>query len=295
MLAMPARRASHPSPTTRKGALVTLLLTECSTAGVVIAADSAITKIDAKGRIVEVDQPGWLKVLKAPKVRAAVGYWGMIGKIYGGRFDEWLKKVIEQATYSDLPSLAAALADSLNKACKHQPLADDGCAGVHVAGFHTWDDGERRPFFFHVHNGPGQFQIRHVGQPLPPPWGQNLIEVRRQWVGGPRTLFQPHQDFPSENASLDENTRTLTRRYMTRNGDFFYYSVVWEALERSFNYLNLIPNFSIPRNDTLGARRGLLHAALETTVRIYRCSNQSNIVGGKVVSVAIGQDGYLPD
>ena len=274
---------------------MTLLLTECSTAGVVMAADSAITKIDTKGRIVEVDQPGWLKVLKAPKVRAVVGYWGFIGQIHPGRFDEWLSKAIEQATYSDLPSLATALADTLNKACRHKPLPDDYCAGVHVAGFHPWNDGQLRPFFFHVHNGPGQFVIQHETQLLPPPFGQNLIEVRRQWVSGPRTLFNRHQDFPFENTSLEENIRRLQRRYLTRNGDFFYYSVVWDALERSFNYFNLIPNFSIPRNDTLGPRRGLLHAALETTVRVYRCSNQSKIIGGKVVSVATGPDGYLPD
>jgi hypothetical protein len=84
---------------------MTLLITECSTAGVVMAADSAIATMDAKGRIVEVNHPGWLKVLKAPKARAAVGYWGIIGKIHHGRFDEWLNKAIEQATYSDLLKL----------------------------------------------------------------------------------------------------------------------------------------------------------------------------------------------
>jgi hypothetical protein len=235
------------------------------------------------------------KGLKARNARAAVGYWGFIGKIHRGRFDEWLNKELEQATYSDLPSLATALADILNKACRHRPLGDGESAGLHVAGYHTWDDGEWRPFFFHVHNGPGQFEIHHVTQPLPLPFGQNLVEVRRRWVAGPRTLFEAHQDFPSKNASLEENISTLKRRPLTRNGDFFYYSILWEALERAFNYLDLIPNLSIPRNDSLGPRRGLLHAALETTVRVYRCSNQSKIVGGKVVSVAIGPDGYLPD
>jgi hypothetical protein len=187
---------------------MTLLLTECSMAGVVMAADSAVTRIDAEGRIIEVDRTGWKKVLKARKARAAVGYWGFIGKIHRGRFDEWLNKELEQATYSDLPSLATALADILNKACRHRPLGDGESAGLHVAGYHTWDDGEWRPFFFHVHNGPGQFEIHHVTQPLPLPFGQNLVEVRRRWVAGPRTLFEAHQDFPSKNASLEENIST---------------------------------------------------------------------------------------
>jgi hypothetical protein len=270
---------------------MTLLLTECSPAGVVMAADSAITKIDGRGRIREVDQPGWLKVLKAPSVSAAVGYWGFIGRIYRGRFDEWLNKEINRAAYSDLPSLAAALADSLNTACGSKPLADNECAGLHVAGFHSWRDEERRPFFFHIHNGPGYVQTEHVIQSLPQ--GDRLIEVRPRLVAGPRTLFEVHQDFPSRSASLEENLNMLRYGYTTRNGDFFYYSVVWDALQRSFNYLNLIPHFSIPRDDSLGARRGLLIAALETTVRVYRCSNQSPIVGGKVVSVAIDRNGSL--
>jgi hypothetical protein len=63
---------------------MTLLLTECSTFGVAMAADSAITKIDANGSIVEVDQTEWRKVLRAPKIIAAVGYWGFVGKIHHG-------------------------------------------------------------------------------------------------------------------------------------------------------------------------------------------------------------------
>jgi hypothetical protein len=57
---------------------VTLLLTECPASGVAMAADSAVTKIDSKGRAVEVDQSQWRKVLRAPKIIAAVGYWGFI-------------------------------------------------------------------------------------------------------------------------------------------------------------------------------------------------------------------------
>lgn len=271
---------------------MTLLLTECSPAGIVMASDSAITKIDPKGRIVEIDQQGWLKVLKAPKARAAVGYWGFIGKIHRGRFDVWLTKAINQATYSDVLSLGACLADALNKACGNRPLDDDQCAGFHIAGFHPWSDGQRRPFFLHVHNGPGHIEIEHVTEQLPQ--GRRLLEIRPRLVAGPRSLFEPHQDFPSTSETLGVNLDALNRGYTTRNGDFFYYSVVWEALQQSFNYLNLIRGFSIPSNPTsLGARRGLLVAALETTIRVYRCSNKSRVIAGKVTSQAIGPNGYL--
>lgn len=200
--------------------------------------------------------------------------------------------MIDQAAYSDVVSLAARCAEALNKACGNRALEDDQCAGLHVAGFHPWTDGQRRPFFLHVHNGPGYVAIEHVTQQLPQ--GSRLLEVRPRLVAGRRTLFEPHQDFPSPNATFEENVDLLQRGYTTRNGDFFYYSVVWEALERSFNYLNLIPGFSIPRDPaSLGARRGLLVAALETTIRVYRCSNRSRTIAGKVTSEAITANGYL--
>jgi hypothetical protein len=245
---------------------MTLLLTECSIAGIVMAADSATTMIDGKGRSAKSISLDGLKVLRAPKVCAAVGYWGFVGKIFRGRFDDWVRRQIDHAMYSDLPSLAIALAEALNTACRNRPLADNECAGLHIAGFHNWEDGERRPFFFRVHNGPGYVQTEHLVQPLQQ--GERLIEVRPRLIAGPRTLFEPHQDFPPLNSSLQENLELLRVVYTTRNGDLFYYSGVWDALQRSFNYLNLIPNFSIPRNDSLEARRGLLIAALETTVRV---------------------------
>jgi hypothetical protein len=195
-------------------------------------------------------------------------------------------------SYSDVPGLANVIAEALNRASGNKPLAQNECVGVHVAGFHSWPDGTTRPVFFHVHNGPGHIEVDHLSQPLPQ--GERLVEVRPRLVAGPREMFQPHLDFPSSQVSLSDNLRALHQGYTTKNGDFFYYSVVWDALDRSFNYLNLIPGFSIPRDPkSLGARRGLLVAALETTIRVYRCSNQSNIVGGKVTALAIGPNGYL--
>jgi hypothetical protein len=113
-------------------------------------------------------------------------------------------------------------------------------------------------------------------------------------VSGARTLFEAHQDFPDSQKSLEQNLNILEHHYhLTRNGAFYHYSVIWKALENSFAYLNLIPGFAIPRNDSLGARRALLIAALETTIRLYKLSNQSRIVGGSVNTVAIREDSYF--
>jgi hypothetical protein len=209
--------------------------------GVVMAADSAITKIDGQGRIREIDQQGWLKVLKVPKVQAAVGYWGFIGRIHSGRFDDWLNRSIEQTTYSDLPSLAASVAGILNKALHNKPLANNECAGVHIAGFHAWDDGERRPFLFHVHNGHGHVDIEYVTEALPQ--GARLMAVRTRPVTDPRTLFEAHQDFPLRNIPLEQNLALLKQGYTTRNGDFFITLSFGEHFNNPLTTLTSFPIF----------------------------------------------------
>lgn len=270
---------------------MTLLLTECSDAGVVMAADSAISRVDSAGRITSIDHQTWVKVLKAQRIKALVGYWGLIGRIHSRRFDEWLTQRLAALQYSDLPSLATALSDDINAKCGNRPLTDDACAGLHVAGYHEWQDGVRRPYFFHVNNGPGHYEVGH--RTVNTSQGPALILVNPVWKGGPRSLFAPQLDFPNPNATLQDNLAALQAGHLTRNGDFFYYSVIWDHLSRAFAYLNRIPHFSIPAvPGQLGPRKGLLIAAVETTIRLYKCSNQKRTVGGKVTAEAIGPRGY---
>ncbi len=273
---------------------MTLVITEVSNVGIVMAADSAITKLRGN-KIVEIDQQGWRKLLEVPSIKAGISYWGMIGSVTSIRFDQWLERVIVSDNYSDLSSFADHLVKSLNKACHNKPLTDTRGLGVHVAGYAKWEDGKRRPFFYHVHNGHGAMQIHHDVEKMAD--GRNrLIAVHPRWVGQPRKLFEKHQDFPCKDKSLKENLDILNNGYITRNGDFFFYSVIWDKLQQGFSYLNLIPNVSIPRDPkNLNSLKGLLHTALETTIRVYRCSNQSRIIGGTVRSLAIGPRGYLPE
>lgn len=272
---------------------MTLVLTELSSAGIVMATDSAITIVRGN-KIIEIDQQGWLKLLSIPSIKAAVSYWGMIGTVTAMRFDHFLQRVISSDNYSDLSSFADHLANALNTACHHEPLSDTRGVGVHVAGYAEWVDGQKRPFFYHVHNGHGGMEIEHEFKNIN--GKKRLIAVHPKWIGEPRKLFEKHQDFPNESKSLDENLANLDIGYITRNGDYFFYSVIWEKLQIAFAYLNFIPGVSIPRNPSnLNSRRGLLHTALETTIRVYRCSNQSRIIGGTITSLGIGPRGYIPD
>jgi len=268
---------------------MTLVLTELSIAGVAMAADSAITKFSSDGKVIEVDQQGWTKLVRVPSIAAAVSYWGFVGSLTQVEFDRWLRRVIDRGDYEDLPSLAQCLAEALNEAAGQRPLAEGHDVGLHVAGHHQWKDGIRRPFFFHVHNGHGRFVVREEKV------GNRVVAVHPQWVSEPRKLFEKHQDFPRPNMSVQENVAILQNGYMTRNGAFFIYAVIWQHMESALDYVNLIPGVSLPRDPaSLNSRKGFVHTTLEMMVRLYRCSNQSRVVGGAVTSLGIAPDGFLP-
>lgn len=267
---------------------MTLVLTELSNVGIAMAADSAITRL-SRGRVIEVDQQGWAKLLRVPSIEAAISYWGMIGAVTQARFDTWLERMISSGSYTDLESFVDCLADALNDACHGKPLAEGQDVGIHVAGYSQWTDGERRPVFFHVHNGHGRMVIQHEKDQ-----DGRLVAVHPKWAADPRKLFEKHRDFPQASKSVEENLTILQTGYITRNGEYFLYSVIWQHLQQALNYINLIPNVSIPRDPTrLSSRKGFLHTILETMVRIYRCSNQSRIIGGTVTSLGIGPRGYV--
>lgn len=266
---------------------MTLVLTELSEAGIAMAADSAITQV-RNGRIVSTDSEGWDKLIRVPRITAAASYWGHVGQVTH-RFDLWLREVIRSSDYSDLASFADVLADALNAACGGEPLDEGQDTGIHVAGYAEWEDGEPRPYFFHVHNGHGTTRIQekqdHKGR---------LIEVRAEWVSDPRKLFEKHQDFPKRSESIEENVQRLKGGYTTRNGDYLLYAVIWRGLTGALNYINLMPDASIPRDPTsVASRKGFLHVVLETMIRLYGCSNRSRVIGGDVTSLGIAPGRYV--
>jgi hypothetical protein len=139
---------------------LTLVLTELTSAGIAMAADSAISFMTPKGTI-RVNAKRWKKLLKIPKITAAISYWGFVGSITQMEFDRYLDRLIErESAYEDLPTFADYLATSLNASSKDVPLSRGHEVGIHVAGYHPWDDGISRPHFFHVHNGHGEYQTR---------------------------------------------------------------------------------------------------------------------------------------
>ncbi len=275
---------------------MTLVITEVSKVGIAMAADSAITYgFDTQGRPIEKQQKQWEKLIRVPAIKAAVSYWGVIGKVHR-QFNLWLKRVVDDGwqsgSYGDLGSFADYLADAMNKACGGKPLSGDQYVGIHVAGYSKWPDGERRPVFYHVHNGHLRVEIHAEHANVQ---GREIINaVHPKLVADPRKLFEKHQDFPRESETLEANLKSLEGGYITRNGHYFIYVVLARQIQQALDFVNLIPNVSIPRNpSSLGSRKGYIHLMLETMVRIYACSNMGEIVCGEVSSLGIGPKGYI--
>lgn len=270
---------------------MTLILTELTPAGICLAADSAITKVQG-GNIREIDEQGWTKVLRVPKITSAVSYWGVIGAITTQRFDHYLQAVIQQeAEYDSLASFAEHVVRNLNKSSGGKPLPNDWSAGVHIAGFAPWDDGENRPVFYHVHNGHGEYKLEERTVRVN---GQDIFEIIPKWIAEPRRLFAVHQDFPRVDIPLAINLQTLKAGYITRNGAYLEYAVMWKFFENALLYLNAIQGTSIPRDpNDIASRKGFIHAMLETVIRLYKVSNKARVVGGTVTSLGVRANGYV--
>ena len=171
---------------------MTLVITEVSKVGIAMAADSAISYgFDTQGRPIERQQKHWEKLVRVPAIKAAVSYWGVIGRVHR-QFNLWLKRVIDdgwqRGNYNDLETFADYLADVMNKACGGKPLSKDEYVGIHVAGYSNWSDGEKRPVFYHVHNGHLHIEI-HVERAVVQ--GREHIDaVHPKLVADPRKLLQ---------------------------------------------------------------------------------------------------------
>jgi hypothetical protein len=197
---------------------MTLILTQLSDAGIAMAADSKIGFL--VGGKLSSKVTNWKKLLKVPRLKAAISYWGSPGLIVPSpaRFDEWLEKKIETGDYADLRSFADYLANEMNKAVGGKPLSNDPWGtGIHVTGFGKWPDDERRPIFYHIHNGHGHVEFVPEVVTIN---GQSITKTTEKPVVSPRQLFRRYNDFAPESTNRAELLPILTKGYTTINGDY---------------------------------------------------------------------------
>lgn len=283
-----------------------------------MAADSAICTVDRHGNLTETDEV-WTKLLPVSRLKGAVSYWGEIGRLTRARFDEWLSDWIAADRSASLPEFAQALAAYLNRATQDTPLSQWQQVGIHVAGFHEWFDGQRRPIFFHIHNGHAHVELEvqaDEAEPLTlsagtssyvipsgsantPDLSAMLASMQRpsakfryRYEVKARTLFEAHQDFPKADWTPEQNLAALKTGYLTRNGDFGPFVVITGALDLARHTLNTIDGVSIPRKPSeIGARVGYLNLLMQTVVRFYHCSTMKRTIGKRIDSIGISASG----
>jgi len=225
---------------------MTLVLTEVSTYGVAMAADSAVTF--PNGRV----YVGAQKLLPVLQIDAGLAIWGR-GEINGTDADVWLQGFIdsEVQTGMGLWDMAEALANRLNSEFGG-PIPDR--MGIHVGGFDE-RNAIRGPSFYHIHNGHfgytiGNGQIREVPQEDPP-----TRELRVEADRPPR--IYTGDNFPPP----------------TRNGDFSIFAYLYKRLHPILDDIQKMTGLRFPYPPSLAARGEYLRFWINITREIYRLSN----------------------
>ena len=178
------------------GVTLTLVLSEISPLGIVMAADSAFTTSDGCVRLGD-------KIFAIPELGAGLSYWG---KGLPGHPDEWIRRFIsDHSACNSLDEFAGTLRDTLRGV--EPPLRPDGqkngTIGFHLAGFVSHNE----PTLYHIHNGISTTlaargiqvdpDLVNANNEIPP-------SVGRVWICG------------------------MSQQYTLRNGDYKPYATIWD-------------------------------------------------------------------
>lgn len=239
---------------------MTLILTELSTQGIAMVADSAVTSTSG-GRII-VRANVAQKLYEIPYLQAGISCWG-IGMISGVRTDQWLSDFINNnSTITTLQDFANELSLQLNAQVTPNPSSSS--LGFHLAGFDSYH-GNTVPSFYHIHDGPST-SLQSRGITINP------------------NQFNANHDVPP---NLFRRF-TLNRPYVTRNGDFQIYANIFGFIEGFFNQMQRIRLFPSPN---LSDRREYLVFQIKTMAEIYRLSNLAPSIAGDINYLTINSNG----
>jgi len=225
---------------------MTLVLTEVSTYGVSMAADSAVTF--PNGRV----YLGAQKLLPVPQIDAGLSIWGK-GDVNGTDADVWLQRFVENEVPSGMSlwNMAELLANRLNKEFGG-PITDR--MGIHVGGFDE-KNGIQGPAFYHIHNGHFTYQLGNGQIQLVPGEDPPIRELRA------------HDDHPPAIYSGNNFPKP------TRNGDFSIFSVLYDYLNPILNNIQDLTGLRFPHPPSLAGRGEYLRFWINITKDIYRLSN----------------------
>jgi hypothetical protein len=242
---------------------VGILITEVTSFGVVMLADSIISGA-AEGKAgSHAGSAGVRRLLAVPSLHAGVGYWGM-DELAGRVTDAWLTEFLAEhaARCATVGDLARALADELNRLVGPVPGGQFNL-GFHVAG-HEDDGDESLPSFYHVHAGVSQ-----------------ALQMRGISVDPDR--FNANHDLPP---SLSRDLVAQGRMYLTHNGQFQLYSLLLQLLGSLSQHLRP-RGVVIPSQANLAGRVDYLTFQVRTVAELYRLSNLGPLVGGTLRYLAL--------
>jgi hypothetical protein len=260
---------------------MTLVLTEATSLGIVMAADSSVTLFSPSNR----SFVGGQKLLPIRSLNAGVSVWGAFSVPMSNNqwepMDIWLQRFIKTKINNKMGLWEAAetLASALNSVFR-KPL--EMYSGMHIAGFDVDEHGNEFPAIYHVHNGHHKIGI-----------------VDR------KAVYMENESPREFRAHKDHSPRTMREgeSFMLRNGDFFVFSVLSNVLGGLFRQLHELIDFSFPYPYTLESRGEYLRFWISLVSQIYRHSNMFKLdidmpttigdahIGGPISVLTIDKEG----
>jgi hypothetical protein len=257
---------------------MTLVLSRLTPYGIAMAADTAVTvEFEFPEETLQRTYTDARKLQKIPQLNAGISWWGE-GIIDGIFADLWLERFIRDNSAESLEEFAISLQNELRRLGFTIPedastsTLRDGTIGFHLAGFVEYNN-RRIPSLYHIHNGRSIYyrtvdpHIVNANHDFPP---LRVIEhwSNREWPG-------------------------------LRNGDYRPYAVLSNYLAGFFRQLHGNPDmctaggdrFQIPYPLNLETISEFLRFNIRLVKDIYDLSNYPLIIGGRVTTLTITEDG----
>ncbi|MBA7503150.1 hypothetical protein ES706_01758 [subsurface metagenome] len=246
---------------------MTLVLTEISRYGIVMGADSAVTcetQLPTGERVPRV-LIGVQKLFSVPYLKAGVSCWGY-GQIGDIETDVWLNDFIWrlEGQVGTLQEFARRLRDELRAIIG--PGSGQGECGFHLAGF-VEEQGPLVPDFWHIHNGPSEY-FRDIDA----------------------TIFNANHDLAVARAQGRYDPSNPNMIYITRNGDYRFYAVWWEAFEKVIDNFLRAQGIQVPK-PSLQGRIEYVRFQIRSISEIYKMSTRLPSIGGEISTLAIETSG----
>jgi hypothetical protein len=245
---------------------MTLVLTELSSLGIAMAADSAVTRTNNQTGLSYAIPNAAQKLQVVPHLNAGISCWGL-GTIAGIPTDRWLSNFINSNTsLTTLQGFANELARQLNAQVPHNASGNNRL-GFHLAAFEDYNRAPT-PSFYHIHDGPS-------------------TTLQQRGITVNPNQFNANHDIPPQ---IFQQIVSAGGDRITRNGDYKLYAGMFSLLENFFQQLKPL-GILIPCSQNLVDRAEYLVFQIRTMSEIYRLSNLVPGIGGGIHYLTINQTG----